>query len=394
MSPLDPLFVNFLLSLCAAAAAVGCLYSLVTSIVIARWRTAKAAPHCEQQPVTVLKPLHGEEPNLLPRLAAFCLQDYQAETQIVFGVEDRRDPVVSVVAQLRASFPDRDIAFSISSASFGVNRKISNLVNMNALARHEIIVLSDSDIEVKRDYLSKVTDALQQPGVGGVTCLYHGVPGRSLPSVISSLAINVHFLPNAVAAIFFGLVRPCFGSTIALTRETLTRIGGFCAFADRLADDFLIGEAVQASGCKLAIPTFTVGHACHETTFQEFFFRQLRCARTIKALDPIGYAGAVIANPLPLALIASLQLSRGSFTILGAAALCRLIQCQVVERTFALPRQKYLLLPLVDVSLFIVFVASFFGSSVVWRGHRYRLDGDRLAGEDAFSQDSEKAAHR
>jgi hopanoid biosynthesis associated glycosyl transferase protein HpnI len=185
----------------------------------------------------------------------------------------------------------RDLELIIDATLHGANRKVSNLINMTPPIRHDIVILADSDIRVAPDYLARVIAALQQPGVGAVTCLYHGVAVSGPWSRLGALFINAHFLPSVVLGLASGLAQPCFGSTIALKRSTLDAIGGFAAFADRLDDDYAIGAAVRERGNVVAIPPFTVAHLCNEASLTELWRHELRWARTIRNIAPLGHAG-------------------------------------------------------------------------------------------------------
>lgn len=243
-------------------------------------------------------------------------------------------------------------------------------------------MIADSDMEVGPDYLANVVAELQRPGVGAVSCLYHGVSEAGIWSRHAALAINGHFLPSAVLALSLRLARPCFGSTIALRRGTLARIGGFEAFADCLADDYMIGAAVRSAGYAIAIPSFSIGHRCFEDSLRTLLAHELRAARTIRSLHPFGYCGAIITHPFPLALIGALC-SNGNALLLAAISFaCRGLLCRCVEYRFELPRQPYWLMPFRDLLSFAVFVSSFFGATVTWRGVSYHVStGGRLAPE-------------
>src|SRR5208282_1684863 len=157
--------------------------------------------------------LRGEEPDLFRNLASFCSQTYPAPVQLIFGVRDASDEAIAVVQRLKASFPDKDLHLVIAPAVHGTNPKISNLINMIPTARHQFIVLADSDICVPADYLLRVVAASEEPGVGGVTCLYRGVAVSGFWSKLAALAIDAHFLPNALIGMRWGLAKPCCGST-------------------------------------------------------------------------------------------------------------------------------------------------------------------------------------
>jgi ceramide glucosyltransferase len=360
-------------------AVAGCGFLIAATILVARAALSPARPHALAMPaVTVLKPLHGDEPGLLDNLGSFCSQDYPGPIQVVFGVQAPGDGAVAVVEHLQKALATRDLDLVIDTKVHGLNRKVSNLVNMAPRIRHDVVVLADSDMRVEPDYLSRVTAALDEPGVGAVTCLYYGVPVAGLWSSLSALAINAHFLPGVVFGSALGLARPCFGSTLALRRQTLGEIGGFIAFVDCLADDYAMGAALRARGRTISIPPFAVAHICTEASARDFWRHELRWARTIKSIDPLGYAGSILAHPLPWALIAAL-LGAGSTAFLPAIAIavvsigCRVALLRQVERAYALPPQAYWLVPARDLLSFILFVVSFFGRDVSWKGHRYRM---------------------
>ena len=170
-----------------------------------------------------MKPLYGDEPFLLRNLASFCAQDYAGPLEVVFGVGRADDAAVAVVDRLRAMFPSLALKLVADERRWGTNGKVSNLINMAEQARHPVIVLADSDMLVGRDYLDRVVAALERPGVGAVTCLYRGIAVPGIWSRLATQWIDLHFLPSVVVGMMLGLAKPCFGSTIALSRDTLER---------------------------------------------------------------------------------------------------------------------------------------------------------------------------
>ena len=362
-------------SICLAVAFVGCIFTLVEAAFVVGFSDKEPARTDAEPAVTVLKPLHGAEPDLAGRLAAVCRQHYGGPVQVVCGAQGDLAPATAAVGEVNSKFPD-SIELVADQRSHGANGKVSNLINMLPRARYDSIVLSDSDIVVERDYLRRIVALLGEPDVGAVTCLYHGIGGTGLWSRISALATNSHFLPQAITALGLKLGKPCCGATIALRRSMLDRIGGFHAFADVLADDYAIGVAVRAAGYDVKAAPFLVGHRCFEGSLREFMRHQIRVARTIRSIDPIGYAGTILTHPLPLALLG--MLSGGiTATLLTVAVLAsRVTLCRCVERRFGLPRQSYWLIPLQDVLVFGVYVASFFGATVNWQGVDFRVAGD------------------
>src|SRR5262249_35078030 len=175
----------------------------------------------------------------------------------------------------------------------------------------------------------RVIAALAEPGIGAVTCLYYGVGITGIWARLGALVINAQFLPSVVVGLALGLARPCFGSTLALRRATLAEIGGFKPFADCLADDYAMGEALRAHGCKISIPSFAVTHICTQTSLRELWRQQLRWARTIRSIDPAGYAGSIVSHAFPWALIAAL-VGAGSTALLPAIGIAMVaIACRM-----------------------------------------------------------------
>jgi ceramide glucosyltransferase len=373
--------LRWISDLCMLGAMLGCVYTLLASAFVLGFRPREKRPARADIPVSILKPLHGDEPGLSLRLASFCQQDYDAPVQIVFGAQNAADPAVAVAKRLQAACPGM-IDLMVNARTHGSNPKVCNLINMMARARYDTLVISDSDIVVDAGYLARVIDKLSAPGVGAVTCLYHGIAGPGIWARLACMAINTQFLTSVIVALKLKLSRPCFGSTVAIRRDLLNRIGGLAAFADCLADDYAIGEAVRAAGCEVEMPTFSVGHMCCERGVREALAHGLRFARTIKSIDPVGYAGTVITHPFPLALIGT-TMGKGDFVFVVVLALtCRLVLCRCVEHAFGLARHPYLLLPLHDLMSFGVYLGCFCGAAVSWKGHRYRVTAGASLVED------------
>ena len=362
--------------ICSFLAALGVIYLALAAILVFRFpREPKRSPaNCP--PVSILVPLCGEDGHLRDRLAALCRQEYDAPLQIVCGVQDPNDPAIGIVKAVAAESNGVGVDLKVDPKQSGANRKISNLLNMAPLARNPLLAIIDSDILVPPDHLSHIAAALEQPGVGAVTCLYHGVSSVGLWSNLAALSINVHFLPSVIVALTFGVARPCFGSTIALSRATLQRIGGLSAFKDRLHDDYAIGERLREAGYAVAIPGFSVGHVCRESSGRSFLHNQLRAARTIRMIKPLGYAGSLIAHPMAFAIPAAMLDPTHGLPLLLLALATRLALCVSVESRFSLSRQTYWLLPFCDLLFLLVYAVSFFGGRIVWRGARYRLRSD------------------
>jgi ceramide glucosyltransferase len=363
----------------AAIAVVGAAYTLLAALLVGRFMRKPEGVAAHSPAVTILKPLHQGEPDLARNLETFFDQDYDGPVQILFGVHDETDPAIEVVRALQAKYPHLDTAIVADTALYGANAKVSNLINMLPAARHDTLVLSDSDIAVGRRWLSQVTAALARPGVGIVTCLYTGEPakeGHRLWSSLAAMSTSYTFLPNAVLATSLSLATPCFGSTIALKRQTLDEVGGFAVFADQLADDYEMGKAVRGKGYTLAIPAMGVGHTAAEDTAADLLQHELRWNRTIRMVNPAGHAGSIVTHGFAFALMSAifLDFNTVSLAILALTLVARLYLKGRIDGHFGTYAGPYWLMPLRDLLSFAVFVTSLFGETVHWRGTHFAVE--------------------
>lgn len=363
----------------AALTAAGCLYTLCAAFLVARFGRGDSGARPAVYPsVTILKPLHGSEPQLRENLLSFCLQDYPAPLQIVFGVQDRADAAIADVNEIIATLPARDLSLVVCGREHGVNPKISNLINMEPAIRGDVVVLADSDMRVERGYLTDVVAGLSHPGVGAVTCAYRGRVEKGRWSGLADLGIDSHFLPGVIAGLALGLAHPCFGSTIAMRRETLSRIGGFAAFRNTLADDHAMGEAVRRLGLSVCVPPFLLSHTGPAPSLADLISHELRWARTVANVDATGFIGSGITHVFPLALLAFALLGPGAlaFGLLAAALLSRFSLLLSVVRRFRLENVPFWLLPARDILSFFVYLTCFISRDVRWRGRNFSVAAD------------------
>ena len=361
----------------ALAAAAAC-YTIASwaAVLCMRRKAATLSSPGGSPPVTILKPLCGAEPELYECLRSFCDQAYPG-FQIVFGVRDGNDPAVQVVGRLRAEFPAADLAVAIDRRQHGSNRKISNLINMMALARHEYLVIADSDILVDRDYLAKVVEPLVDAKVGIVTCLYRGSARSEFWSLLGSMFIDEWFMPSVCVAAMAGSRSFAFGATIAIRRQVLARVGGFEAIANQLADDFRIGELTRRLGLRTVLSEVVVETCVHERTLSDLLRHELRWLRTIRAVRPAGYSLSFITFGLPMAALGALLSggARPAMILLGVTALARLMLHIAVRKPNSALRHL-LMLPLRDALGLALWVWGFAGRSVHWRNDPYRVVRD------------------
>jgi ceramide glucosyltransferase len=324
-------------------------------------------------PVTVLKPLRGAEPRLYDNLATLCRQQHPA-FQIVFGVHNADDPALAVVRRLQSDFPDCDIALAISPEQHGSNGKVSNLINMLPLARYDKLVLADSDIAVPPGYLTHVTAPLADPAVGVVTCLYRGHALSGFWPALGAQFINDWFAPSVRVAHAGGSSSFAFGATIALRRDALAAIGGFETLANRLADDYWLGELTRRIGLRTVLSDVMVGTDVAEGTLAELWTHELRWLRTIRSLNPAGFAFTFITFTWPLLLLGLLLAPQPA--ALAIACIGLLARSALAGRGGG--AGAMLRAPLRDLLLLAEWAAALFGTHVRWHGQRMAVK-DQLA---------------
>jgi ceramide glucosyltransferase len=361
--------------LLAALAAAGCLFEIAAIVALTRFFAASPADGANQAGVTLLKPLYGIEPRLEANLASFLDQDYAGPVQMVCGIGDPSDAARESAERLRRARPDRDIVVTAGSDRTFANRKIANLANMLPAACHEILLLSDSDMAVSPDYLRTTVGALAEPGVGAVTCAYRGRGDAGLWSVLSAGGISYVALPGVILGYVTGMARPCMGSTISLTRETLQAIGGFERFADVLADDYAIGEAVAETGRRVVIAPVLLTHGCTETSFGALWRQKVRWSATIRGVAAWRHLGSIVTYPLPLALLAAAILPAVGLPLVLASLAIRFVLAAVVDRHARQASAPYPLIPVIECVEFLAFAASFAARKIDWRGSRLTIRG-------------------
>jgi ceramide glucosyltransferase len=327
-------------------------------------------------PVTILKPLCGAEAETYECLRSFCDQTYP-EFQVVFGVCDSQDPVLAIVERLRREFPQRDMSVAIDRRQHGSSRKVSNLINMMPLVRHDFLVLSDSDVRVRRDYLAKVVAPLHDGGVGIVTCAYHGNPRQGLWPLMGSLFINEWFMPSVRVAAMAGSRSFAFGATIAVRRQVLASVGGFTSIANQLADDYRLGELTRRLGLRTVLSEVVVETCVAEPSFGGLVRHELRWLRTIRTLRPLGYGFSFVTFGVPLAVLGTL-LAGGAAPAVGmlvVTALARVL-LHLLTRTRGSPPFHFIVLPLRDVLSLGLWAWGFVTRRVHWRDDRYQVTRD------------------
>jgi ceramide glucosyltransferase len=342
-----------------------------------------AASDAAHPPVSILKPIKGADPEMYDALRSHCRLDYP-DYEILFGITDTGDAAVPLIERLMQEFPRRAIRMVRCDQRLGANGKVSGLAQLAKSAASEFLVVSDSDIQVASDYLRRVINELQQPAVGLVTCLYRGIPGRTLSSKFEALGISTDFVPGVLAARFierglhFGL-----GSTLAFRKRDLDWIGGFEAIVDYLGDDYELGRRIAERGLGVELSGCIVETHLPAYDFAGFLSHQLRWARTIRASRPLGYAGLLFTFTLPWAAAAVLAAwgAAWAWWLFAGAIVARCVMAFVTVRLVlddTRTIRSLWLVPARDFLAVVIWFGGLFGRKIKWRGESFTLEKGKL----------------
>jgi ceramide glucosyltransferase len=327
--------------------------------------------------VTILKPLKGLEPQLYENLSTFCQQAYPS-FQIVFGVADANDPAVPVVRELQCRYPMVDMSLVIDGRTHGTNFKVSNLINMYPRAKHDILVLSDSDIRVPANYLRRVVAPLRDRQIGIVTNLYRAISANGLATALWSLAINTTYAPQILVARQVEKLTYAFGASLALRRRTLEAVGGFERLANVLADDYYLGQLVASQGLTLWLGDCVVETVTDVGSWRGLFDHQMRRARTNRSCRPRGYFGTILTNGVPWAILnlllggaALIPLCASLVTVGARLATTAAVSWRYLDTRLRMP--ALVLVLVTDLLLALVWALSFLGNTVCWSDRRFRI---------------------
>src|SRR5271157_1908340 len=380
-----PSILNMIAALCALLAVAGTAYFVLC--IRAAKRYVRERPRQTRTgftpPVSILRSLKGLDPQMYLAFRSHCLLDY-GEYEVLFGVSDPNDPALGLVEKLQEEFPLRQLRIMHCPEVLGLNGKVSNLAQMLPKARYEHIAINDSDIVVPRDYLLRVLAPLAKPEVGMVTTLYRGIAGKTLASRLEALGLSTDFAGGVlVARAIEGGIRFGLGATIATTKTLLREIGGLEPLADYLGDDYELGARTAAAGYKVELADIVVETALHDYSFRDFWLHQMRWARNVKDRRPGQYFGLAVTFALVWAVFAVLAAPHAWWTwlVLALTAVVRLTSAVIVGRRVLQDPQvlrDLWLVPLRDLVALAVWIASYAGNEIEWRGLRFRLRHGKL----------------
>jgi ceramide glucosyltransferase len=362
----------------AAAVAGSIVYCLLTLIAAQSYRTARPARFDQRPPISVLKPLSGAEDLLEQNLRTFFTQDYP-DYEILFAVRSADDPAVAVVEKLCAEYPARFVRLTVTGEPPFPNAKVYSLDLMRAAAQHDLLVMSDSDIEAAPGMLATLAAEFADPRVGMVTCPYRAVPGHGFWSRVEAIGMNTQFLGVVLVARLLEGMKFALGPTIAARKCLLNQIE-FERLKDYLAEDFVMGKWAAEQGSRVLLSSCIIEHHIggQHTGFSETIGHRLRWARSTRRSRPSGYVGQIFTMPVPLALLLWLW-SPHLWPLAALALLARAASaaaCAGWVLRDSLTARLWWLLPLEDLLAFAIWLAAFFGNQIIWRGRAYRLHPD------------------
>ncbi|PWU10799.1 MAG: ceramide glucosyltransferase [Terriglobia bacterium] len=365
------------------------VYCVLTCIAAVRYVMAKPAKPSSLPPISILKPLSGIDLGLEANLRTFFEQSYP-EFEVLFAIRRPDDPAIPVAERVRARYPNVPSRLLVTGEPPYPNAKVYSLDCMLSAARHELIVMADSDVRVTPRLLHTIASEFQDEAVGMVTCPYRAVPGASFWSRLEAIGLNTEFLGGVLVARLLEGMKFALGPTIAARRAVLRQIGAFDSLKDYLAEDFVLGSLTASAGWKVVLSSYVIEHHIGSQAVVANLRHRLRWNRSTRRSRPRGYIGQIFINPLPLALL--LTAARPSWwpvlaIMLVFRALAAWSTAHLALRD-PLTRRLWWLVPLQDMAGFLLWLAGFWGNHILWRGHKYELLADgrfRLVGEKTTS---------
>ena len=339
----------------------------------ARFRFTQGSPPTAFTGITILKPLKGWDSETAACLSTWLEQDYPGPVQILFGVASADDPAAELV---RTTLK---VDVIICSKSLGPNAKVSTLAQLEPLIQNDLVIISDADVAVPPDFLSRVAGFVESERASMASCLYRLSGASNLPMRFEEFMTNSDFWSQVLQSLALKPMDFALGAAMVVTRSELTKIGGFRAIVAYLADDFQLGN--RATG-KVALCPVVVECRASVMTWRQVWTHQLRWARTIRACQPIPFFFSILSNPTlwPLAWATA----TGAWFPAGAMLLLRCIGGAWLERKLTRRFHAYsmILAPLSDFLRAVFWLLSFAGNRINWGGRRFRvLRGGQLVPE-------------
>jgi ceramide glucosyltransferase len=333
-------------------------------------------------PLTLLKPVHGDEPGLEAHLATFFEQDYP-QYEILFCARSEQDAGLAIARRVAARYPRIPARFLWTGGQPDyINDKVASMEKMEAAAAHEILVISDSDVRIGPDYLRAVALPFADEHVGAMCCPYRGVAAEGgLWARLEAVGMSVEMTAGVLAARAMEGMRFVLGPTMAFRRSVIRRMGGFGVTADYCADDFVLGNEAHKLGETVVLSHHAIDHMVINSSFAASLKHQVRWMRSTRFSRPMGHFGTALTFSIPFGLLAWAAAAALGHPVLGLALLgwsiaTRLALAIAVGRLVVRDRSWFGLLalyPLRDLMGFVFWAASYLSSRVLWRGQVYQL---------------------
>ena len=364
-------------AICGSIFAVLCV---LTMIWFHAKRPALKARFNDWPPVTVLKPVHGLEKNLRENLRSTCIQEYPG-FQVVFSVQELDDPAIPLLREMEKEFGPERVAVAIENYRLGTNGKINNLMGGLLKAKYDILVISDSDVRLKPDYLKTIVAPLADPDIGCVCTLYKAACAERWFERIEMLTLSADLIPSAVFAHITGASKVCFGATTALRRQTLDQVGGLQALADYLVEDFEMGQLIAGLGKKVWLIPYVVETVVDLKNASQWWNHQVYWDQNNRAARPLVFFMTYIIRSVPFALLYAI-LRMGD--PLGLAVLAAVLGIRLLTAATILGwglrdyegLRNLALLPLRDLVALVSYVLAYAKRTTVWRGKEFVLTRD------------------
>ena len=362
----------------------GSVYVVLCLIALWRFHTRppKTArkPFVSWPPVTMLKPVHGLEKNQRENLRSACLQDYPL-FQVVFSVQTPDDPAVPLLREIQREFGAESVTVVIGNRRAGSNGKINNMLGGLPYARHEILVISDSDVRLRPDYLKTIIAPLADPEVGCVCTLYKASCAETWFEKVELLTLNADFMASVIFAHVTGASKFCLGASVALRRSTLEEIGGLEALADYLVEDYEMGQRIWGSGKKISIVPYFIDTMVDLKSPSQWWNHQVYWDQNTRAARPVAFLATAIIRSTPFALLfASMRRLDGvGLAVLGAAILVRMATAAMTLGWGFRDREglkSLALLPFRDLAGLVSWFLALTRKTTIWRGSKFTLTRD------------------
>jgi len=362
-------------------AAIPFIYYLIA--LYSTWRffrlpaRRKAPSRSFTPPVSNVKPIRGLDPDAYENFASFCRQDYP-DYELLFCVGDRDDPVLPVIEKLARDFPERPIRVLFGSGRDASNDKVAKLARLVSEARHEVVVVNDSDVRVGPDYLRTVVAPLADPKVGAVTCFYVPTDETTFAESLQSIGMFSDFYAGILVAWQLDGVKFALGPTIATTRTRLAAFGGYQSLENRPADDLLVGRLIADQGYEVELLPYTVLAVADYQSMRDLIHKRMRWIVVMRHMRPWGHLGLLLTQGLPwsLAAIAVHPSAAVALGFLGTYMGLRLAMTWMIGVWGLKQRGLWKKMPLIaawDAVAFCIWLASFARRSIRWRGSDYHI---------------------